>query len=172
VRESGPADTPSTERQKASGRTKSKGAAATTASKGGRKPEKSKREPSELVRLQRRLKKAKEAAANHIHGATGADGCWVCLQWDFGEFSEPCEEGAALDEAAKAAGLDVERYTQSKKAEVATMPRTDRIRLDHMPCPAAVAALEAAQAMHPNASAQALLDRLVITGFCALVQEH
>lgn len=52
------------------------------------------------------------------------------------------------------------------------MPKTDRPRLDYMPCPAALEALEAAQALYPDASAQALLDRLVITGLSALVHEH
>lgn len=52
------------------------------------------------------------------------------------------------------------------------MPRADRMRLDYMPCPAAVAALQAAQDLYPQASAQALIDRLVITGLSALVHDH
>lgn len=52
------------------------------------------------------------------------------------------------------------------------MPKTDRVRVDYMPCPAAVAALEAAQAIYPDSSTQALIDRLVITGLSALVQGH
>lgn len=52
------------------------------------------------------------------------------------------------------------------------MPKTDRVRVDYMPCPAAVTALEAAQALCPNDSTQALIDRLVITGLSALVQGH
>ncbi len=52
------------------------------------------------------------------------------------------------------------------------MPKTDRARVDYMPCPAAVAALEAAQALYPESSTQALIDRLVITGLSALVQGH
>lgn len=52
------------------------------------------------------------------------------------------------------------------------MPKTDRVRVDYMPCPAAVAALEAAQALCPDSSTQALKDRLVITGPSALVQGH
>lgn len=52
------------------------------------------------------------------------------------------------------------------------MPKTDRVRVDYMPCPAAVAALEAAQALYPDSSTQALIDRLVITGLSALVQGH
>ncbi len=49
------------------------------------------------------------------------------------------------------------------------MPKSDRTRIDYMPCPAAVEALEAAQAYHPKDSTQALIDRLVITGLSALV---
>ena len=52
------------------------------------------------------------------------------------------------------------------------MPKTDRVRVDYMPCPAAVAALEAAQALYPDSNTQALIDRLVITGLSALVQGH
>ena len=52
------------------------------------------------------------------------------------------------------------------------MPKTDRVRVDYMPCPAAVAAIKAAQAHHPDNSTQALIDRLVITGLSALVQGH
>lgn len=52
------------------------------------------------------------------------------------------------------------------------MPKTDRVRVDYMPCPAAVAALEAAQALYPDSSTQALIDRLVITGLSALVLGH
>jgi hypothetical protein len=55
---------------------------------------------------------------------------------------------------------------------VANMPRTERMRLDYMPCPAAVAALQAAQDLYPEASAQTLIDRLVITGLCALAHDH
>ncbi len=52
------------------------------------------------------------------------------------------------------------------------MPKTDRARVAYMPCPAALAALEAAQALYPESSTQALIDRLVITGLSALVQGH
>lgn len=52
------------------------------------------------------------------------------------------------------------------------MPKTDRVRVDYMPCPAAVAALDAAQFLYPDSSTQALIDRLVITGLSALVQGH
>lgn len=52
------------------------------------------------------------------------------------------------------------------------MPKSDRIRVDYMPCPAAVEALQAAQRLYPDSNAQALIDRLVITGLSALVQGH
>lgn len=51
-----------------------------------------------------------------------------------------------------------------------TTPKTDRSRVDYMPCPAAVAALEAVQTLYPKSSTQDLIDRLVITGLSALVQ--
>jgi len=49
------------------------------------------------------------------------------------------------------------------------MPKTDRVRVDYMPCPAAVEALQAAHAHHPKDNTQALIDRLVIIGLSALV---
>ncbi len=49
------------------------------------------------------------------------------------------------------------------------MPKTDRVRVDYMPCAAAVEALQAAQAHHPRDNTQALIDRLVIIGLSALV---
>ena len=52
------------------------------------------------------------------------------------------------------------------------MPKSDRIRVDYMPCPAAVEALQAAQGLYPDNNTQALIDRLVITGLSALVQVH
>ena len=48
------------------------------------------------------------------------------------------------------------------------MAKTDRTRIDYMPGSAALEALELAAAMYPDARPQALLDRLVITGLCAL----
>ncbi len=48
------------------------------------------------------------------------------------------------------------------------MPKKDRARIDYMPGNAALEALELAGAMFPNARPQALLDKLVITGLCAL----
>lgn len=48
------------------------------------------------------------------------------------------------------------------------MTKKDRTRIDYMPGSAALEALELAAAMFPNARPQALLDRLVITGLCAL----
>lgn len=50
------------------------------------------------------------------------------------------------------------------------MPKTDRARVDYMPCAAALKALQLAQDMFPDSNAQALIDRLVITGLSALVQ--
>lgn len=52
------------------------------------------------------------------------------------------------------------------------MPKVDRVRVDYMPGPAAVEALQAAQRLFPNSNTQALIDRLVITGLSALVQGH
>ena len=49
------------------------------------------------------------------------------------------------------------------------MPKPDRVRVDYMPCPAAVEALTVAQARYPNSNTQALIDRMVITGLSALV---
>lgn len=49
------------------------------------------------------------------------------------------------------------------------MSKTNRVRVDYMPGAAALQALEIAQAMHPNSNAQALIDRLVITGLAALL---
>jgi len=52
------------------------------------------------------------------------------------------------------------------------MPKVDRVRVDYMPGPAAVEALQTAQGLFPNSNTQALIDRLVITGLSALVQGH
>ncbi len=49
------------------------------------------------------------------------------------------------------------------------MPKTDRLRIDYMPCQAAIDALHATQVMFPKATTQALIDRMVITGLSALV---
>lgn len=48
------------------------------------------------------------------------------------------------------------------------MAKSERTRIDYMPGSAALEALELAAAMFPNARPQALLDRLMITGLCAL----
>jgi len=48
------------------------------------------------------------------------------------------------------------------------MTKTNRTRIDYMPGPAALQALEAAQALHPRDNIQALIDRLVITGLAAM----
>jgi len=50
-----------------------------------------------------------------------------------------------------------------------TMPKSDRVRVDYMPSPAALQALKAAQKLFPKANSQALIDRMVITGLSALV---
>ena len=50
------------------------------------------------------------------------------------------------------------------------MPKTDRLRVDYMPCQAAIEALQAAQAHYPKDSTQALIDRLVITGLSAVMR--
>ncbi|MCZ8109299.1 MAG: hypothetical protein ACK5Y8_00800 [Betaproteobacteria bacterium] len=49
------------------------------------------------------------------------------------------------------------------------MSKANRVRVDYMPGPAALEALQAAQGLHPRDNTQALLDRLVITGLSALV---
>ena len=48
------------------------------------------------------------------------------------------------------------------------MPKQERTRIDYMPGPAALDALALAGAMFPSTRPQALLDKLVITGLCAL----
>ena len=52
------------------------------------------------------------------------------------------------------------------------MPKVDRVRVDYMPCPAAVEALTIAQAHYPETRTQALIDKLVITGLSALAHGH
>jgi hypothetical protein len=52
------------------------------------------------------------------------------------------------------------------------MSKANRYRVDYMPGPAALEALEAAQALHPDCNTQALIDRLIITGLSALVHGH
>lgn len=49
------------------------------------------------------------------------------------------------------------------------MSKVNRVRVDYMPGPAALEALQAAQELHPDCNTQALIDRLVITGLSALV---
>ena len=49
------------------------------------------------------------------------------------------------------------------------MSKADRIRVDYMPGPAALAALQAARKLHPDCNIQRLIDRLIITGLSALV---
>ena len=48
------------------------------------------------------------------------------------------------------------------------MPKKDRTRIDYMPGQAAFDALALAGEMFPNMRPQALIDKLVITGLCAL----
>jgi hypothetical protein len=48
------------------------------------------------------------------------------------------------------------------------MPKKDRARIDYMPGSAAVDALAVAAVMFPNMRPQAVIDKLVITGLCAL----
>jgi hypothetical protein len=48
------------------------------------------------------------------------------------------------------------------------MSKTDRTRIDYMPGQAAQDALALAAERFPNARPQALIDKLVITGLCAM----
>lgn len=48
------------------------------------------------------------------------------------------------------------------------MPKKNRTRIDYMPGQAAFAALGLASEMFPTMRPQALIDKLVITGLCAL----
>ena len=52
------------------------------------------------------------------------------------------------------------------------MPKSDRIRIDYMPGPAALQALAIAETLLPNARQQELIDRLVITAVSALAHQH
>ena len=52
------------------------------------------------------------------------------------------------------------------------MPKASRTRIDYMPCPAALEAIQAAQKLHPDHITQRLIDRLVITGLSALVHRR
>lgn len=49
------------------------------------------------------------------------------------------------------------------------MSKASHARIDYAPGPAALQALQAAQELDPQASAQAVIDRLVITGYAALL---
>ncbi len=51
------------------------------------------------------------------------------------------------------------------------MSKASRARVDYMPGPAALQALQAAQELDPQASTQAVIDRLVITGYAALLHK-
>ena len=48
------------------------------------------------------------------------------------------------------------------------MPKKDRARIDYMPGRAACDALDIAADLFPDMRPQALIDKLVITGLCAL----
>jgi hypothetical protein len=48
------------------------------------------------------------------------------------------------------------------------MPKRDRTRIDYMPGQAAFDALALASEMFPTLKPQALIDKLLITGLCAL----
>ena len=48
------------------------------------------------------------------------------------------------------------------------MSKKDRTRIDYMPGKAAIDALGLTSEMFPNMRQQALIDKLVITGLCAL----
>ena len=48
------------------------------------------------------------------------------------------------------------------------MAKNDRTRIDYMPGSAAYEALGLAAELFPNLRTQALIDRMVITGLCAL----
>ena len=48
------------------------------------------------------------------------------------------------------------------------MPKKDRARIDYMPGQAACDALDIAADLFPDMRPQALIDKLVITGLCAL----
>lgn len=48
------------------------------------------------------------------------------------------------------------------------MPKKDRTRIDYMPGQAAFDALALASEMFPTLKPQALIDKLLITGLCAL----
>ena len=52
------------------------------------------------------------------------------------------------------------------------MPKTKRERIDYMPGPAAVQAMDAAAKLVPKDRPQDLIDRLVIIGASALAVEH
>ena len=48
------------------------------------------------------------------------------------------------------------------------MSKANRTRIDYMPGPAALEALQAAQELHPRDNTQALIDRLVIVGLSVI----
>lgn len=52
------------------------------------------------------------------------------------------------------------------------MSKTSRTRIDYMPSPAAVQALQAAQKLQPDHNVQRMIDRLIITGVSALAHGH
>jgi hypothetical protein len=50
------------------------------------------------------------------------------------------------------------------------MNKANRVRVDYSPGPAALEVLRAAGELYPRLNTQALVDKLLITGFAALVQ--
>lgn len=52
------------------------------------------------------------------------------------------------------------------------MSKATRTRIDYMPGPAALEALQAAQKLHPDCNTQRLIDRLVIVGLSALAHRR
>ena len=50
--------------------------------------------------------------------------------------------------------------------------KAKRVRVDYMPGPAALEVLHAALGLYPKGNTQALIDRLVIVGYSALVHHH
>ena len=52
------------------------------------------------------------------------------------------------------------------------MIKANRVRIDYTPGNAALDVLQAARKLYPRSNTQALVDRLVIVGYSALVQAH
>ena len=52
------------------------------------------------------------------------------------------------------------------------MNKANRVRVDYMPGAAALEVLKAARDLYPRSNTQALIDRLVIVGYSALVRAN